>query len=96
MTNVVEGAEEIAAELSRQVSSADAKLQKVSGEVQKAVVENSAEVVKDLEKVGEKVKSRLEDATAELKRRGVCATPESWGGVGGFWNAKISLKVCAM
>lgn len=72
MTNVVEGAEEIAAELSRQVSSADAELQKVSGEVQKAVVENSAEVVKDLEKVGEKVKSRLEDATAELKRRGVC------------------------
>lgn len=90
MTNVVEGAEEIAAELSRQVSSADAELQKVSGEVQKAVVENSAEVVKDLEKVGEKVKSRLEDATAELKRRGACDRPESWGGVGGFWNAKNS------
>lgn len=70
VTDVVDGAEEIAAELSRQVSSADAELQKVSGEVQKAVVENSAEVVKDLEKVGKKVKGRLEDATAELKRRG--------------------------
>lgn len=75
MTDVVDGAEEIAAELSRQVSSADAELQKVSGEVQKAVVENSAEVVKDLEKVGKKVKGRLEDATAELKRRGASATP---------------------